>query len=466
MKFNLILSLVLILFLTCQCSNQHQAIESVQIEGQLTLPDISTLFLVSSFEDTLKSIDLTPTNTFAIELPQAKEGYYSLKLGKDKIHLYLSPGDELRLQITEDTLLITGKGAARNNYLKRKYSPEFDWYSNYYETEQKGDLITYYRDQYTKHLQQELAKISDESQFVSREGKELDYELANQLLTNQISLETNPQTDESLRKDMNWAKAIKIDDFDALNSSKAYIALVAKILISQQDPTESDLNTFYDAINHPHLKEHFLSSLILPLYKELQFGEDDFEKAVIVESFLTNQQPQDSIGAYLFNLYHKFEDAVGETASFTYEDVNGHKVSLADFRGKYVYIDFWATWCVNCIKEFPHLEALEEEFRGEELAFIGISIDKQAAKDKWKKMVANKHLSNTQLFSPVQGYPEKDPITYPFSNLIYLNSYYLGIPHYALIDPAGKIVDAFFYRPSNKKTGEYLSDLLGQETSN
>lgn len=467
MKFNLIISILLIALFSYQCNTkQAQAKESVQINGLITPANSKNLFLLSSTGDTLKSIDVSPDSTFAAKLEQLEEGYFSLIQGEAKIHLYLCPGDQLHVQIAEDTLLFTGEGAARNNYLKSKYSSEFDWYSNYYETEQTGDLTAYFRDHYVKKLKQKLATLSDESQFVLREGFELDYAFANQLLTNQISIETGSQSDKTLLKDLAWAKSISTDNAPALNRSKNYISLVAKILISQLEPSESVLSSYYDKITHPHLKTYFLTSLITPLYKELQYGEDDFNKAITVESFVTKKQARDSIGAYLFNLYHKFQEAEGKTASFSYEDVNGNKVSLADFRGKYVYIDFWATWCVNCIKEFPHLETLEEEFKGEEVAFIGISIDKQTHKDKWKKMVAAKGLSNTQLFSPVQGYPEKDTITDPFSKLIYLNSYYLGIPHYALIDPAGKIVDAFSYRPSNKKTEEYLSELLGQQTSN
>lgn len=75
-------------------------------------------------------------------------------------------------------------------------------------------------------------------------------------------------------------------------------------------------------------------------------------------------------------------------------------------------------------------------------------------------MVEKKELNNIQLFSPYQGYPEKDNIKDPFLKLVYLNSYYLGIPHYTLLDPEGKVVDAFFYRPSNNKIEKYISDLL------
>jgi len=214
-------------------------------------------------------------------------------------------------------MLISGRGAERNSYLKSKFSSEFNWYSNYYKTKQKGDMMVYFRDHHIKKLKQKLQGLTHNSEFVQYELMELDYEFANQLLMNQISLETNPKLDESIAKDLNWAKSINIDDTYRLNNSKNYISLVAKILISQNRSNELVLNNYYNRINHPNFKTHFLSSLISPLQKELQYGKDDFSKAETVQSFITNKQPQDSIGHYLFNLYQKFHQAEGKMASFS-----------------------------------------------------------------------------------------------------------------------------------------------------
>lgn len=82
-------------------------------------------------------------------------------------------------------------------------------------------------------------------------------------------------------------------------------------------------------------------------------------------------------------------------------------------------------------------------------------------------MVKDKHLGGVQLNAPMQGtihdhtgYVDKDEITDEFLNLLNVNNWYVGIPHFALIDPEGKIVDAFFYRASDKKAAEYISELF------
>ncbi len=461
MKTKSNLLILMIGLLSYQCTSIKNEKESIiQIKGEIGDISIKNLHLLNHFGDTVITLSVTPKAIFNLELKNLEEGYFTLQYGKEKSNLYLCPGDSLQLELSEEAFLISGQGTERNNYLKAKFSPEFNWYSNYYKTNQKGSMMVYYRDHYTQKLKQKLQDLKDDSQFIEKESKELDYEFANQLLLNQISLETNPETDQSIIKDLAWVKAINIENTEELNYSKNYISLVAKILISQNRANESSLNSYYNNINQPNFKTHFLSSLITPLRKELQFGEDDFNKARTVESFITDKQPKDSIGYNLFNLYHKFEEAKGKLASFSYEDNKGNIVSLEDFRGKYVYIDFWATWCVNCIKEFPNLKNLEERFQNEEIEFIGISIDKLDAKEKWKQMVTDKDLGEVQLFAPTKGYLEENLINDEFMNLVYLNSYYLGIPHYLLIDPEGKIVDTFFYRPSNKKGEKYIAELL------
>ena len=58
-------------------------------------------------------------------------------------------------------------------------------------------------------------------------------------------------------------------------------------------------------------------------------------------------------------------------------------MDFAQFRGKYVYIDLWASWCVPCCREVPHLQKLEKELENKDVVFLSISIDQNPS--AWKK---------------------------------------------------------------------------------
>tara|TARA_Y100000385_G_scaffold230618_1_gene242319 strand:+ start:81 stop:446 length:366 start_codon:yes stop_codon:yes gene_type:complete len=120
MKFRNTSFLLLLGFLAYQCNNKE--ILNVKIEGKIETDDVEQLYLLNPFGDTLNSIDITPENNFVIEINNIEEGYFNLQYGEEQSNLYLSPGDNLHFKISTDTILISGRGAERNNYLKSKFS--------------------------------------------------------------------------------------------------------------------------------------------------------------------------------------------------------------------------------------------------------------------------------------------------------------------------------------------------------
>ena len=127
-------------------------------------------------------------------------------------------------------------------------------------------------------------------------------------------------------------------------------------------------------------------------------------------------------------------------------DVNGKEMTLRDFRGKYVYIDMWATWCGPCQKELPFLKKLEEKYKGRNIVFVGLSIDQDKA--KWTDRVKSDALSGTQLYI---GKGTKFQSDYRIS----------GIPRFILLDPNGRIVNPDMTRPSSEDTEKILNSQPG-----
>lgn len=131
---------------------------------------------------------------------------------------------------------------------------------------------------------------------------------------------------------------------------------------------------------------------------------------------------------------------------FRAPDVDGKVHTLADFRGKYVYIDMWATWCGPCKREMPYLKALEEEFKDAEIVFVGLSVDK--GKAAWENMVRQGELTGVQLYLGTgsrfqEGYRVE------------------AIPRFILLDKEGVIISNDMSRPSAKETAETLRNLEG-----
>lgn len=134
---------------------------------------------------------------------------------------------------------------------------------------------------------------------------------------------------------------------------------------------------------------------------------------------------------------------------FDYENYKGGKTKLSDLKGKYVYIDLWATWCGPCRAEIPYLQKIEEKYHGKNIEFVSISIDKAKDNEKWKKFVADKNLGGVQLFADKDWESE------------FVTSYGVtGIPRFILIDPKGNIVNPDAERPSSPELQTQLDALL------
>jgi peroxiredoxin len=83
-----------------------------------------------------------------------------------------------------------------------------------------------------------------------------------------------------------------------------------------------------------------------------------------------------------FNLTGKPRVVKGVSApNFTFSDLDGKMVSLADYKGKVVLLNIWATWCSPCVEEMPSMEKLHQELKGEGFEILAVSIDASGAKD-------------------------------------------------------------------------------------
>ncbi|MCI1189240.1 TlpA family protein disulfide reductase [Hymenobacter sp. DH14] len=128
---------------------------------------------------------------------------------------------------------------------------------------------------------------------------------------------------------------------------------------------------------------------------------------------------------------------VGSPApAFTLLDNTGKKVSLADLRGKVLYLDFWGTWCAPCLQEMPASIELKQKMNGRDVAFVYISVgDKE---EKWQQVLAAQHLLSPN--SVHLRSPEGDDVASRYQVQVF--------PTYWLIGRDGRILTRTAPRPS------------------
>ena len=127
-------------------------------------------------------------------------------------------------------------------------------------------------------------------------------------------------------------------------------------------------------------------------------------------------------------------------------DVEGNVKHLADFKGKVIYIDLWATWCGPCIQESPAFEALGKKYVGKDIVFLPVSTDTSSI--PWLRYLDGHKKELTQYHSNDVALKESWAIMY--------------IPRFILIDKDFNIVNAYAPRPSSEEIVTLIDSVLNK----
>jgi len=186
----------------------------------------------------------------------------------------------------------------------------------------------------------------------------------------------------------------------------------------------------------------FVLSATYGFNQDIQLLETRFNK---LDSTVKKLQTGKQIASMIADA--KIGSVGSEAMDFTQDDVDGKAVSLSSFRGKYVLVDFWASWCGPCRNENPNVVENFNRFKEKNFTVLGVSLDRQGQKDRWLQAIAEDKLNWTHV-SDLQ-----------FWNNAVAKQYKIqSIPQNLLIDPNGIIIAKNL---RGEALGQKLCELFG-----
>ncbi|MBF9221047.1 TlpA family protein disulfide reductase [Hymenobacter sp. BT662] len=390
--------------------------------------------------------------------------------GEETSRLFLTPGDHLRLTIDptkfDETIRFTGTGANANNFLAQSYL-RFDDDDKYLASPlsavtmttampaQMQARIAAFQKKRLAFLKTYAATHPLPAVFRAYARQHAAFEAADNLLTYPIIREfMKQQTPKGEAVPANLSAALPANYYAPLAALRpaqdSALAMSNGKLIAFLDSYAANKFEPNDSIPTGHelyaratrqFGEGPVRDLAVAKYLTNLLAEHDASQATPLLAAFRQLNRDSAYARAIRDTYQKnLKVSAGAPApAFVAQDAAGKPVTLADFRGKVVYVDFWASWCGPCLAEMPASTVLKKQFEGKDVVFLYLSVDADVA--AWKKALAKHPLASpNSVHARVPGHDFDGPV-----QAAYLIN---AIPRYYLIGRDGRILDGHAGRPS------------------
>ena len=431
-------------------ANYHGEVVRICLEGQ------------AERRDTLK-VDSLGNFVFVPQTQEQGQIYeISVKDHNPWIPVYIAGGDQVGVELTlqsdkQVTATFSGDRLAENRYLqaynavtnsRKWYSPEISSLSFKAYREKVEEM---------KHdLQQQLEQVKDAGlcgQWAVRQHLMLQEQLAAYYWRNAYQ-----RGEEEAPEDADYVAFVQSLDLD--NPEECNSEILRNVISwtlaqdKEADQKEHDvlyLNTLDRLVSNPEIKNREATAHVMGKFQFFSgMGLDGMMERY--NAICTNDSLRQAVNAEFAEYMRAYGNLMpGKVApDFEMSDVNGKKCRLSDLKGKYLFIDFWATWCAPCREEIPHMAKLQEHFAGDSrIALVSISVD--ANVKTWKKFLEKEQPAWAQYVVDAEN------------NAILDKEYRIfGIPHFTLLDPEGRFVQYSFSRPSFPGCLEEIERIIGK----
>ncbi|MGB3452777.1 MAG: TlpA disulfide reductase family protein [Moheibacter sp.] len=413
--------------------------KEVSLNGNIENNTADSIYLINN--DIRKSIPIS-NGAFSDTINIAKPGYFKFYAGNQFAWLYLTPGAELTMKTDmnkfDDQLKFEGKLSNENNFLAKKTVKQIAMSGNPSEFF-KQDAVAFKQKigNYKSELLADLEKSKASNSFKESEKKNIEFEYLLMLAQypQAYSFFTQKETEmpADFEKELSAVNLDNEEDFELLPSYKDLVLYQISRKIDEVGSGD-EVEKIIANIKSQNIKDGIMSQLLM--YTISSGGPNAQKYYDIVQKY----SQDDDLKKRAATEFEQVKRLLPGSPSpeFIYPDINGKDVALSDLKGKLVYIDVWATWCVPCLQEIPSLKKLESDYHGKDIYFVSMSVDQKKDFEKWQNMVKEKELQGIQIFSDNDWKSQ------------FVKDYNInGIPRFILLDREGKIISADAPRPSD-----------------